>query len=114
MVPSQLDLKVEEVLVTGMVRRADGFEITLADGEQFVAGRVVVAIGVEHFAYVPRSISGLPASACTHSSLLTDPAVFRGKEVVVVGAGQSALESAALLHETARRFRSWPEKSAVA
>ena len=96
---SQLDLKVEEVLVTGMVRRADGFEITLADGEQFVAGRVVVAIGVEHFAYVPKSISGLPASACTHSSLLTDPAAFRGKEVVVVGAGQSALESAALLHE---------------
>jgi len=96
---SQLDLKVEEVLVTGMVKRADGFEITLADGEQFVAGRVVVAIGVEHFAYVPKSISGLPASACTHSSLLTDPAAFRGKEVVVVGAGQSALESAALLHE---------------
>ena len=97
---SQLDLKVEEVLVTGMVKRADGFEVTLADGEQFVAGRVVVAIGVEHFAYVPGPISGLPASMCTHSSLLTDPAAFSGKEVVVVGAGQSALESAALLHET--------------
>ncbi len=41
----------------------------------------------------------LPASACTHSSAHTDLAAFRGQEVVVVGAGQSALESAALLHE---------------
>jgi thioredoxin reductase len=96
---SELDLKVEEVLVTGMVQRADGFELTLADGEQFVARRVVVAIGVEHFAYVPEPLSGLPASACTHSSAHTDPAAFRGKEIVVVGAGQAALESAALLHE---------------
>ena len=96
---SELDLKVEEVLVTGMVRRAGGFELTLANDEQFVARRVVVAIGVEHFAYVPEPLSELPASACTHSSAHTDLAAFRGQEVVVVGAGQSALESAALLHE---------------
>jgi hypothetical protein len=96
---SELDLKVEEVLVSGLVQRADGFELTLADGEQFVARRVVVAIGVEHFAYVPEPLSELPASACTHSSAHTDLAAFRGQEVVVVGAGQSALESAALLHE---------------
>ena len=97
---SELDLKVEEVLVSGMVQRAGGFELTLADGEQFVARRVVVAIGVEHFAYVPEPLSELPALACTHSSAHTDLAAFGGKEVVVVGAGQSALESAALLHES--------------
>ena len=96
---SELDLKVEEVLVSGLVQRADGFGLTLADGEQFVARRVVVAIGVEHFAYVPEPLSELPASACTHSSAHTDLAAFRGQEVVVAGAGQSALESAALLHE---------------
>ena len=39
---SELDLKVEEVLVSGIVQRTDGFELTLADGEQFVARRVVV------------------------------------------------------------------------
>jgi FAD-dependent urate hydroxylase len=96
---SELDLKVEEVLVTGVVRRADGFELTLADGEQFASRHVVVAIGVEHFAYVPRPLSELPASACTHSSAHTDLAAFRGQDVIVVGAGQSALESAALLQE---------------
>ena len=96
---SELDLEVEEVLVTGVAQRADGFELTLADGEQFAARRVVVAIGVEHFAYVPKPLSELPASACTHSSAHTDLGALHGKEIVVVGAGQSALESAALLHE---------------
>ena len=97
---SELDLKVEEVLVSGIVQRADGFELTLADGEQFAARTVVVAIGVEHFAYLPEPLSELPASVCTHSSAHTDLAAFCGKEVVVIGAGQSALESAALLHES--------------
>ena len=50
---SQLDLKVDEVAVTGMVQRGDGFELALADGERFASRTVVVAIGVEHFAYVP-------------------------------------------------------------
>jgi FAD-dependent urate hydroxylase len=96
---SELDLKVEEVLVTGMVRRAGGFEVTLADGEQVVARRVVVAIGVEHFAYVPKSLSELPSELLTHSSVHTDLAALRGQDVIVVGSGQSALETAALLHE---------------
>ena len=96
---SQLDLKVEEVLVTGLARQGDVFELTLADGEQFTARKVVVAIGVEHFAYVPSTLAELPASACTHSSAHTDLAAFDGQEVVVIGAGQSALETAALLHE---------------
>ena len=96
---SELDLKVEETLVTGVVQRADSFGLALADGEQFTARRIVVAIGVEHFAYVPKPLSELPASVCTHSSAHTDLAAFRGKDVLVVGAGQSALESAALLHE---------------
>jgi len=96
---SELDLKVEEVLVTGVAQRAGGFELMLANGERFTASRVVVAIGVEHFGYVPKLLSELPAWACTHSSAHTDLAAFRSMQVAVVGAGQSALESAALLHE---------------
>jgi len=60
---------------------------------------VVVAIGVEAFAHVPEPLSALPSSVCTHSSAHTDLAVFKDQEVIVVGAGQSALETAALLHE---------------
>ena len=35
----------------------------------------------------------------SHSSAMTDPATFTGKRVAVIGRGQSALESAALLSE---------------
>ena len=111
---SELDLKVEEVLVTGLARRPDGFEVSLADGGRFVARRVVVAIGVEHFAYVPRPLSDLSASGCTHSSAHTDLAAFGGRDVVVVGAGQSALESAALLHENGAAVQVLARESAVA
>ena len=77
----------------------DGYELTLANGETLRARQVVVAVGVEHFAYLPEQLAGLPAGACTHSSAHTDLAAFAGQRVTVVGAGQSALESAALLHE---------------
>ena len=111
---SQLDLKVDEVAVTGMGQRGDGFELALADGERFASRTVVVAIGVEHFAYVPAPLSDLPASACTHSSAHTDLAAFRGKEVAVVGAGQSALESAALLHENGAKVQVLARRRAIA
>jgi FAD-dependent urate hydroxylase len=91
---------VEEVLVTGIAERDGGFELTLTTAERVQARQVVVAVGVEHFAHVPRSLSELPASVCTHSSAHTDLSGFREREVIVVGAGQSALETAALLRET--------------
>jgi FAD-dependent urate hydroxylase len=90
---------VEEVLVTDVAQAGGGFEVTLANSEQLRARKVVVAIGVEAFAHVPEPLSALPSSVCTHSSAHTDLGAFRGQEVVVVGAGQSALETAALLHE---------------
>ncbi len=96
---SGLGLAVEEVLVTDLAQRDDGFELSLGGVERVVARKVVVAIGVEHFAFVAAPLSGLPAELCTHSSAHPDLAAFRDREVIVVGAGQSALESAALLHE---------------
>jgi lysine/ornithine N-monooxygenase len=92
-------LDVEEVLVTRVTPSLGSYEIDLADGGLARARQVVLAIGVEHFAYLPDQLSGLPAAACTHSSAHTDLGIFRGQQVAVIGAGQSALESAALLHE---------------
>jgi len=93
-------LDVEEVLVTGLAAAGGGYELTLSDGSTAWAGQVVLAIGVEHFGYLPAQLAGLPTSVCTHSSAHTDLTVFRGQRVAVIGAGQSALESAALLHES--------------
>jgi len=90
---------IEEVLVTDIAQAGGAFELTLANSEQVRARKVVVAIGVEAFAHVPEPLSALPSSVCTHSSAHTDLAVFKDQDVIVIGAGQSALETAALLHE---------------
>jgi cation diffusion facilitator CzcD-associated flavoprotein CzcO len=90
---------IEEILVTDISPHADGYELTLSDGSAAIARNVVVAAGVEHFTRMPRLLADLPAATCTHSSAHADLGGFAGKRVVVVGAGQSALESAALLHE---------------
>jgi thioredoxin reductase len=107
------DLDVEELLVTGVSPAGDGYELTLTGGETLRARHVVVAVGVEHFAYLPSQLAGLPAGACTHSSAHTDLAAFAGQRVAVVGAGQSALESAALLHEHGARVQIVMRKQTV-
>jgi thioredoxin reductase len=91
--------ELEEVMVTDIARRDGGFQVTLASSEQVQARKVVVAAGVQHFAYLPEPYSALPAAVCTHASAHTDLSAFSGQDVVVIGAGQSALETAALLHE---------------
>jgi thioredoxin reductase len=58
-----------------------------------------VATGIGKAVFVPQPFQGLPPQRALHSSALREPAQFAGRRVLVVGAGQSALESAALLHE---------------
>jgi FAD-dependent urate hydroxylase len=75
------------------------FRVTLADGEEFRARRVVIAGGIGSFARRPALFDHLPSCLASHTSVHRDLAKFAGKKVLVVGGGQSALESAALLHE---------------
>ncbi|MBB4945568.1 thioredoxin reductase [Kitasatospora gansuensis] len=86
------------------VRRIDtvraGFRVTLADGEEFTSRQVVLATGLGAFPHLPRELTSLAeAGLASHSSEHRDLARFAGQRVAVLGAGQSALESAALLHE---------------
>ena len=76
-----------------------GFCLTLNDGEVWRSRRVVVAVGIKAFAVRPPVFGGLPAQVVTHSSDQREVTQFSGKRVLVIGAGQSALESAALIHE---------------
>jgi hypothetical protein len=78
---------------------AQGFRITLVDGETFLSRRVVIAGGIGSFAQRPQQFAKLPPELVTHVSDSRDVQRFTGKRVVVIGAGQSALESAALVHE---------------
>ena len=76
-----------------------GFEVEVDGGETISAGRVVVAAGIESFAWRPPVFRGLPTGLASHSSDHSDLNRLGGARVLVVGGGQSALESAALLHE---------------
>jgi FAD-dependent urate hydroxylase len=110
----QLVPDVEEVLVTDVTAADGGFEVSVASSEQVRARKVVVAIGVEPFAHIPEPLSALPSAVCTHSSVHSDLGKFQGQEVIVVGAGQSALESAALLHEKGAGVRLVVRKNKIA
>ncbi|MFC8517448.1 NAD(P)-binding domain-containing protein [Streptomyces sp. NPDC057257] len=77
-----------------------GFRVVLDSGEEFGSRAVVVATGIVEFAHVPPVLARLrEGGLVSHTADHVDLSRFEGQDVVVVGAGQSALESAALLHE---------------
>jgi cation diffusion facilitator CzcD-associated flavoprotein CzcO len=92
--------EVDEREVQRVERDGMGFSLDLDDGAVLTVPRLVVAAGIAPFARRPAAFAELPASRVTHSVELRDPAGLRDKRVAVVGAGQSALESAALLRES--------------
>jgi len=75
------------------------FRLELEDGELLSARKLVVAGGIMPFAWKPQQFLKFPAELISHSSEHRDLGRFTGQRVIVIGGGQSALESAALLHE---------------
>jgi thioredoxin reductase len=90
---------LEKKLVSSVRRAPAGFEISLEDGETFVARKVVAAVGITHFAYVPATLSGLAQDLVSHSSQHSALDHFRGRKIAVIGAGASAVDLAALLNQ---------------
>ena len=82
-----------------------GYRVYLDSGQSITTSNVVIAAGVAPFAYTPPELAdarvgaGPRALAITHASEHPDLSVFAGRRVAVVGAGQTARESAVLLHE---------------
>jgi FAD-dependent urate hydroxylase len=81
-------------------RKTPGFQLTTEDGDVLTTSRVVVAAGIMPFAWRPPDFNGLPPSLASHSCEHKDLGVFAHKKVLVVGGGQSSLESAAILRES--------------
>ncbi|TXS54663.1 NAD(P)/FAD-dependent oxidoreductase [Streptomyces sp. uw30] len=111
--------ELERVRVVSVDRRGGvgpgsasvGFELKLSSGELFAARAVVVATGLSGLAHLPPELAGAapdgpsPAGPVSHASQHHDLSRFSGKDLMVVGAGQSALETAALAAEAGARVR---------
>jgi thioredoxin reductase len=84
--------------VAAIARVAGGFALRLADGTIVRANKVIVAVGVSHYAYTPPILSQLPADFVSHTFNVHELDHFKGRRVAVIGAGASAADTAALLH----------------
>jgi FAD-dependent urate hydroxylase len=99
----QTDLPIVSGVVSQVEPAWGGFRLVFEGGGSLEAGRVVVAAGIAPFAHTPETFAGLPSSLVSHTSRHNDLNKFRDKEVLVIGGGQSALESAVLLDEGGAR-----------
>lgn len=95
----QLGADLDTQRVNRIGRDSAGFRLLLSDGQAIRSERVVIAAGIGPFCRKPPQFAELPSSLVSHCYEGQVLKEFRGKRVAVIGAGQSALESAALLHE---------------
>ena len=103
---SQTGEEPQDVRVTAIRRRTSGgFHLSFATGENATARRVVLATGHMAYAVIPRELSGLSAPELAHSSTMSAVVHYVNRDVTIVGAGQSALETAAILHEAGATVR---------
>jgi cation diffusion facilitator CzcD-associated flavoprotein CzcO len=98
-VQQQVAPDVDPRLVERLDFDGDGFRLTFVDGDRLEARRVVVAAGIAPFAHLPSVAAHLSPESVSHTADHRNLSRFTGERVLVVGGGQSALESAALLAE---------------
>lgn len=90
---------LEDAQIVSLARDGNGFTLWLDDGEMVRARRVVMAVGITWFKYMPKLLAGLPPELVSHTYDRHDLSVFQGKKLLVLGAGSSAVDSAVLAGE---------------
>lgn len=93
----QMVPELEQKWVAGIDVVPEGFKVELEDGEVLAARKVVMAVGITHFNYVPPVLEKLPSELLSHSSRFGDISSLRGKSATVIGRGSSACDLAAEL-----------------
>lgn len=96
---------LEEKQVTSLARDRAGFRIGLGNGEVVSAKKVVIAVGLTYFAHLPPVLSGVSEEFVTHSRYHSAVDRFKGREVIVVGAGLRPSISRRFCIGRAHRFR---------
>jgi putative flavoprotein involved in K+ transport len=89
--------------VARVERAAPGFHAITAEGRSFHSRGLIAATGAFHRPYLPRILGqDRFAGQALHAAAYRNPARFAGQRVVVVGAGNSAIQIAVELAKTAR------------
>jgi hypothetical protein len=101
----QAGIEPRDLKVRQLRRVPGGFDVQLADGTSFTSRRVILATGHMAFRSLPPELTNLPEPLVLHSTRIGDVGRYAERDVCVIGAGQSALETAALLHENGARVR---------
>lgn len=96
---AQLGSALDRRNVSEVRRSGSKFKLTLSDGAVVASRRVVVAAGIGAFKKRPSAFSQISPGKLSHCYDGYNFRELRDKRVAVIGAGQSALESAALLRE---------------
>jgi len=90
--------------VTELVRQDDGrFDIKTSAGTEFDAGAVVIAAGLG--AFQPRRLRAMGADEFDGSNInykVIEPERLNGKDIIIMGGGDSALDWTLELHNKAR------------
>jgi cation diffusion facilitator CzcD-associated flavoprotein CzcO len=90
---------IRDITVTSVTQDGGGFKVEFAEESPMLARSVIIATGLMPYMHIPEVLSGLPSELLTHTSEHQHFDQFRGKRVVVIGGGQSGLQTGALLHE---------------
>lgn len=90
---------VDPAIVTGVARDGQWFRVELDDGRSVTASAVVIATGIHDYAHLPAFAHDLPPSLASHTQEHKEFSKFAGKRVAILGRGQSAVQTAAFLHE---------------
>ena len=73
----------------------------------------MIAVGLKAFARIPKELADFPPALVSHTCEHSTFDTFAGKKVFVLGAGQSALQAAALLHEAGAHVEVLVRKSRI-
>jgi len=101
---------VEPARVTDIREAAGGYSLELDSGETALVRKVVIATGVLALKHTPDMLASLPKGTVSHAADHHDLSKFAGRRVAVIGGGQSAVESAALLHEQGAQVTLMPRR----